>query len=1028
MSREEAIQIPSKWLQALDIGRRNAPEVYFPNDPVLGSAHAGAIRDSFEKIGLSAIFCVQGVPTFAYLVQEEYDHKATADTHAKLWNQGLASLLLVISSDTLRIYSLAKLPVKTSDEDFDNKCLIETLTLAEHALTIKNLVSGAETGRLWREHKEFFKLDERIDTYLLKNLIHSHSQLTRELDTDAAQALLMQTMFIAYLEDRGIINSEYFLTIFEGQISSLHDVLISGNVDNLEELFKSLAFDFNGNVFVSPCSFDPGTEKVKLIPCHLDILARFRSGNEDLESGQCSFWGYDFQYIPVELISAVYDRFLGEKENKRKELGAYYTPMFLADTVMVQVWDQISSALKSKGQFLDPACGSGVFLVRAFQLLCEQWRLERNVQSIQWSNLCSILRRVHGWDINGNAVRVATFSLYIALLEQVSPPDIRKLIKNGKILPNLWGETLVEQDFFTVDANKSKFDVIVGNPPWTSRRVPNRRSIKWCKDNKHPMPSNEEAWAFTWKTLSHLQQNGLAAYLLPSMGILHNPESFSARAQLVKSANIFRIINFSDMRFQLFGGAVSPAALILFGINSDQGKPYNIEYWFPRASLNLQVKRTITMASTDKTSVNSLEIETIPSVLKTRLWMRRVDSKLYQYLSSLERLSDFIKPIGRVIKHESDGCDEWLIGQGFEAFNENSNARSNSPSVSQQIQKYPYLPVEAVNRLYQKTIPEAAWPTKNLRRKGFEYSYSKNKVLISRGVGTSTMRLNATYCDQQLTFKQILMAIVFPDHESIKAKILTAFLNSKLAIWYAFHGTPSFGAGRPEVKQAELLNLPFPYHTALSEDSKIVEEEILDIFDSLQQKSSEFLSSIGETDSLLSKIDRLIYRYFDLSEEEIAVIEDTVDYIIPAAQPHLNSIPYIWNPSVSSDRKEYTQTLVSELTKWLDINSSISAQLKGKNKDFALIELSLDSPQKGGSQEYTESNLDISSAITKLMDSANLKLSGNFALTPDFRLFIENKLYLVRPLNKQYWMKSTALEDADAIALDIQTHISSLKD
>ncbi|MEB3017372.1 hypothetical protein VJJ50_10900, partial [Capnocytophaga ochracea] len=76
---------------------------------------------------------------------------------------------------------------------------------------------------------------------------------------------------------------------------------------------------------------------------HMAILARFRSGREEIaQAGQQRFWGYDFRYIPIELISAVYDRFLGEREEERRAKGAYYTPMFLADTVVSQVWDLLS--------------------------------------------------------------------------------------------------------------------------------------------------------------------------------------------------------------------------------------------------------------------------------------------------------------------------------------------------------------------------------------------------------------------------------------------------------------------------------------------------------------------------------------------------------------------------------------------------------------------------------------------------------------------------------------------------------------
>lgn len=1019
---EKYIEISSQWLEALDLKRRRTPEIYFPNDSVIGSAHAGAIRDSFEKIGLSALFCVQGVPTFAYLIQEKYDQTAVIGAHANLWNQGLASLLLVITGETIRVFSLAKLPVKNADDEFESKCLIDSLSLSEKALKIKNLITGAETGRLWQEHKDFFKLNERIDTYLLKNLILSHEALTEDLSTDAAQALLMQTMFVSYLEDRSIINEAYFLSIFDHGISSLYDVFKSGDVKNLELLFEYLAQDFNGNVFVSPCSFDFNTEKAQLTSQHLNTLGRFRSGNEDMESGQHSFWGYDFQYIPVELISAVYDRFLGEKEKERKDLGAYYTPMFLADTVMAQVWDSIPMSSKNSGNVLDPACGSGVFLVRSFQLLCEQWKLDRNVKSLQWSNLCLTLKRVHGWDINGNAVRVAIFSLYIALLEQVSPPDIRKLIKKGKILPDLWGVTLIEQDFFAVDADKAQYDVIVGNPPWTSRRGSERKSIQWCKDNNYPMPSNEEAWAFTWKALSHLKGSGLASFLVPAMGFLHNPKSFQARSQLVGNAKVSRIINFSDMRFQLFGGATSPTALIMFGENVNDTKFYNIDYWSPKANLNLQTKRSITIASTDKTSVNSYEVQKDPSILKTRLWMRKVDRKLYNYLSSYERLGDFIKPFGRAEKHDRGKIYEWFIGQGFQPYNDGKS--SKTPHVSQEITKHPYLPVQTVDRLYQKPLSIESWPSANVRRKGFEASYGQKKILVSRGVGTSQMRLQATYCDYRFTFQHILMAIIFPEQESSKAKVLTAYLNSKLAIWFTFHGTSSFGSGRPEVQQAELLKLPFPSGNILNENDKTIEKTILNIIKEFEENSEMLISPSNDISFYLDQIDSLIYKYFGLSDEEILVIEDTVDYIIPASQPHQNTIPYVWGATDLSNRTEYVNALIFELNKWLDTESGISAQLVGKSEDFALLELSLDDSQTKREQKYFELDSDMEASITKLLDATHIELPGNFTLRPDFRLFIENKLYLIKPLSRQYWMKSSALEDAGAIALDLQSYLN----
>src|SRR3546814_12516213 len=102
----------------------------------------------------------------------------------------------------------------------------------------------------------------------------------------------------------------------------------------------------------------------------------------------------------------------------------------------------LPDATRTTGNFLDPACGSGVFLVRSFQRLCVHWRAKHKTQSISWKTLLSLLSQIHGWDLNSGAVRVAVFSLYVALLEEVSPRDIRKLITRGKLLTELWGKTL----------------------------------------------------------------------------------------------------------------------------------------------------------------------------------------------------------------------------------------------------------------------------------------------------------------------------------------------------------------------------------------------------------------------------------------------------------------------------------------------------------------------------------------------------------------------------------------------------------
>ena len=102
---------------------------------------------------------------------------------------------------------------------------------------------GAESGRLWKEHAEYFHFSERIDQVLLDNLATSYRLLRDDtgLSPDAAQALLVQVMFIAYLEDREIILPEVFENASDGRVGSFSDLLKLEDIDSLERLFERSA-------------------------------------------------------------------------------------------------------------------------------------------------------------------------------------------------------------------------------------------------------------------------------------------------------------------------------------------------------------------------------------------------------------------------------------------------------------------------------------------------------------------------------------------------------------------------------------------------------------------------------------------------------------------------------------------------------------------------------------------------------------------------------------------------------------------
>lgn len=1021
------------WKRRLDLYGRDAPEFYESADAVRNSPHAGAIRTTLEGLGASAVFCVQGVPTIVLLNSDVYERDRVVRLHAALWNQGLASLLLVMTGNTVRAFSLSRTPYANPGDEFERRCLVETLDATVDALALKNMVYGAESGRFWEEHAEFFKPKERVDQVLLENLTSSHDLLCEAgLSTDAAQALLIQAMFIAYLEDREIIGKDYFLAASNSRAENFSELLGTGSASFLKQLFATLRDDFNGDLFVAPCSFEPNARPPRIGRDHLSNLARFRAGHEEMAAGQLRFWGYNFRHIPIELISAVYDRFLGEREGERREHGAYYTPMFLADCVVAQVWETLSAYVKEKGEFLDPACGSGVFLVRSFQRLCENWRERHNTRTIRWDSLKNILLRLRGWDLNGRAVRVAVFSLYIALLEQVDPPDIRQLIRKGKVLPELWGKSLRCQDFFGVEPRETLVDVVIGNPPWTSRRGPNRSSAQWCVAHNLPMPGKEDAWAFTWKSIRHLRADGIVAFLLPAMGFLHNhaDTSVAARNRLLESTRVRRVVNFADLRFQLFDGAIRPAALIILGKAGADMPTYRFEYWVPKADLNLKVKRLITLSSADRSSLTSKAAIADPLVFKRRLWMSEPDAKLFNYLGALPKLGSVIGEFGSLRRSGQLPTNSWLIGQGFKPANPSRISDANYDSeYSALVAKTPYLPIADFSALAMTSERLRPWRNGRVHRKGFERGFEQGaRILIPRGVGTSQMRLRAAYVEKPLTFQDIIQAIVAPTEEKQRAKILAALLNSKVAIWYAFHGTASFGSDRPEVKQAELMRLPFPNVTDMPEPDRArkAAKALVAIVDKAMASSHEGFALTSDDGGVLAKVDECAYEYFCLSPEEITLIEDAVQFILPAAQPHQGSFPAIWKSTTERERKLYAETLVHALEPWFEGDRAVNVRLEAHNSDLAVLRLTLCA--QGEKAEYKERRDNaVREVLAKLFEHIHRPLPGNFQLLPDFRIFDGKHLYLVKPMQRRFWLRAAALADAGAIALDLQDYAGSPK-
>ena len=1018
------IGLSHNWCNALDLGARAAPELFTSASEIPPSKHSDIINLAFDQLDINAVFCVEGVPTVAII--ERTSSLNVDELHRILWNQGVLSVLLVLDQTTATAYSLTETPRLTDDSDstVGDTRLVEILDQTADAFRLSELFRSIESGRYWMENDRQFRVESRVDQVLLSNLEFSFKELAPQLGGAGSQALLMQAMFVAYVEDRGMVSSSPFLEASDGEAASFLELLELGRPDDLERLFMCLKALFNGGLFLDPVTLGELAAAQRPSPAAMEVLARFRRGAEAMSTGQYRFWAYDFRYIPIALISAVYDRFLGNEIALRKKHGAFYTPAFLVDVVVDQLWENLTSRQRAIGTFMDPACGSGIFLVRLFQRLVAHQKATSEV--VSWSTLVSIAERLYGADIDPSAVRISAFSLYIALLEQMDPREIVELTRQGHLLPKLLDKTLLAgRDFLTSPA--IVVDALLGNPPWKGRpgglaaeADENKTKSKDVNDHADdPAPSKDIAWRFVWQALRCVRPNGLIALLLPAMGLLHNPSSAIARAQLFAQARILRVINFSDLVFELFDGADRPTCLLLLSPDRGGDGVYTFDYWVPKADPSLRLKRMIVLPHSDRLRLRSASVAKDAGLLKRRLWTRSPDERLFGYLQTFPSLGERIGQFKNAEVSESDTSlrPHWTIGQGFKfAKKPDERPEGYDVQVEPRIGDYPFYPAKHFRALALNYKKLAAPANTEVHRVGFVASFEGPHILIPQGIIRGEGRLRAAFGTKSVSFNSSLQAITVPPDEQDKAKLLTAVLNSRLAAWFFFHNSAYMGADRAKVLQGQLLQLPFDDPENMPDPIMATDaaRRLADIVDSEITHASK--SGEHSPQEVWSELDREVFRYYGLDEADVAIVDDSFEFIIPAMQPRLDrSPPKLWEKPTFEERKRYALTLCRSLSGWL--RGGVHACLEAASDDFTLLRLTF-SDTSG--EAYSERNSGLlRDAISRIGGAIALEASRNLQLVPDLRVASGDNLFLLKPNRRRDWLASAAEADAGDIAADL---------
>ena len=371
-------------------------------------------------------------------VVAEFSRKASDQTlgllHRLAWNFSHSPTVVTVEPNLLRLWTCCEPPEPEAVRPL-NDYVVQELSTTELGKTSPNDITrrAAEvlhwinliSGQFFRERAGRFRRDRRADQMLLGNLRYVRYVLhTAGLnEDDICHDLLARIIFVQFLFDRkdsqgnSALNRNMLARLHRESILQREHLDFSSILEDYEEtyrLFDWLNDKFNGDLFPgkgkSPQDRARGWryEKTHVKPKHLQLLRDFIKGDLDMPSGQLCLWPqYAFDAIPLEFISSIYEAFVSQRATRE---GIYYTPPSLVDFILDRVlpWNGETWDLK----VLDPACGSGVFLVKAFQRLVHRWKRAHPNQSIRAETLRSLLEKnLFGVDKDPHAVRVASFSL-----------------------------------------------------------------------------------------------------------------------------------------------------------------------------------------------------------------------------------------------------------------------------------------------------------------------------------------------------------------------------------------------------------------------------------------------------------------------------------------------------------------------------------------------------------------------------------------------------------------------------------------
>lgn len=989
-----------------------------------------------RKAGAEKIFFVDNNPVVVF-ARSSGSQKENIAVFNKIWCLSRPRFLFLEMDGELSVLDLAQAPIHLDTTNEGQQLdILETLTATQSVVQQLQHFhrDNIESGKVFSADYRFGNIKQRADQALIANLKTVRKELMESgLSGPDAHALIGRSIFIRYLEDRGILTEDYFSKIAESSTewqALLHTKLPQEHLNFSDiqafypqvlqnklftyALFRKLSVDFNGDMFP-----DIDVEESHVQAQHLQLLQDLLYGDIGTQK-KLFFFSYKFDIIPLDLISAIYEEFYHassdkeDKKGKARQDGAYYTPPALAEFVLSRLLT--IDVLKQTPRVLDPACGSGIFLVEAFRRMV-RYRISQGSSSISFDELKQILgKQIAGIEVNKEAARITAFSLYLAMLHYLDPPSIIEHINKGNRLPNLIAtEHKSQNNFgniyvgnaFAIDSNVvGDVDVVVGNPPWGSpdktadQETRDRQNImlQWCKDKNSPVGDKESSQAFLWRATDFLKPNGRCA-LLVSAGVLfkHSVTTQAFRTAWMSQVCLTEVFNFTHVRKFFFQGAVSPFVLIQFRKSDQSETP--VEYWSPKQVLALKETQAILLTKYDRAYLVGKDL-TDKKTWKVNWFGRLADADFINYLAEhYPDLGEFtdLHCVGFKVANKAKNSD-WL--SEFKVLDNKSFSR------------YGVL-------LYGLSPLKVEHPGRS------RDCYEGMRLLVKEGIEQQKEtfgRIIARVEVGSFSFNHSLHVLKLNKEHIQSYNLVLGILWSSFARYFFFLITSNWGVWNDKVLISERLSLPVPLKLSGEHAKKVI--SIVNKLQSYHPQPQDLIHSNGipkeDIDEQRRKweaeLDEAIFNWYGFSDDQRDLILDCCEVTLPFFYKPYTSIGVL--PAIKYDDVSWMQCYAEHFAQrwqpYLNKDEVLRADLHiGASGNMVAMEFY---PADAGDPWSLKQINDSWSYILKKIGKVLPRPMGTSQILLDgiVHVLTDQSIIVIKRNEKRFWTRSLAREDAES--------------